>query len=397
MLKDLLSLGLHEEVSSQYKFGEVTAFSPSTDPMDDLMWLYHYGRKFVDGRILSWVASTVSNSQEPGELLWEHAEDFLAFLDSTGESDVKRKRALDMINRNPRRLAKEKAKDLFEVRKAARRHLAAEVSYFLRDPTFEKWLPYHNWSNAIVGDDDVIVTFNYDCLLEQLPTIVDTPTVKSSEPGRITVLDSDTIAKWPPGPKALKLHGSTSWVLDRDSNDEWQVVTKSPEYAVRCYQKDESEIISKLPKSPAGQTIISRKAYKKGDGQPGYLREAHDVDLLVMSTPGPTKFRNNFVLRPWWDKAVEALRDAGAIVFIGYRFPPSDTHALKTLLGAVSENNDPSLKLHTVLGPKLDDDTARLEQLLQYATKSKGKIGVQVHRLWSQDFMTVARRCDLVD
>jgi len=80
MLKDLFSLALHHEVSAMYKFTETTAYNPDVQYMDDVMWLYHYGRRFEQGRLTPWITSAVGNFQEPGEILWDHAEQFLDSL-----------------------------------------------------------------------------------------------------------------------------------------------------------------------------------------------------------------------------------------------------------------------------------------------------------------------------
>ena len=74
---------------------------------------------------------------------------------------------------------------------------------------------------------------------------------------------------------------------------------------------------------------------------------------------------------------------------------------------AVSANkgNGPGhqhLMLHTVLGPELDANTVRLEQMLrclrptgrseEYTTGVPPMFGLRVHRLYSQDFMSLATR-----
>lgn len=372
MLNDLLSLALHQEVQAQYGL--------DTNIMWDLMWLFHYGRRFDEGKPDHW-----RSYAGPGELLWDHAEEFLEFLDSTSDSKIRRDYALSIINKRPR-FDHANDYDFFDIRRAARIHIAAECSYFLRQPIVEKRLPFYNWSINVLGNDDVIVTFNYDCVLEGLHTT----TTHWSKSARIAVLDSEGLGTWPDGPKALKLHGSTSWVWNKDDAGTWKVITKSPEYAARHYAKDEAELIEGVRLRVGTPEISVPIGVRPSD----YLRDGSDTDRLVISTPGPSKYRSNQSLKPWWDKATEVIASADAIVFVGYRFPPSDTYALETLTRAIAKNHNPDLRLHTVLGPKLDDDTVRLQQILNYATRSK--VEVNVHRLWSQDFLTVVSRADLL-
>lgn len=62
------------------------------------------------------------------------------------------------------------------------------------------------------------------------------------------------------------------------------------------------------------------------------------------------------------------------IVFVGYRFPQSDSHARSEILGAIAANDAPYLRVHTVLGPNLHEpDTVRLANLLHHALRRSGK------------------------
>jgi hypothetical protein len=99
------------------------------------------------------------------------------------------------------------------------------------------------------------------------------------------------------------------------------------------------------------------------------------------------------------------LREADAIVFVGYRFPPTDAEARKKLLSAIEGNNKGAprhhLKVHIVLGPKLSDDVERLhgliEAVLLRAKRTQGSpVGrggrtfeIHAHRMFAEDFFTV--------
>jgi hypothetical protein len=63
---------------------------------------------------------------------------------------------------------------------------------------------------------------------------------------------------------------------------------------------------------------------------------------------------------------MQKLREAEVIVFLGYRFPPSDSFARTTLFAAIQQNTNPYLRIHAVLGPNIAHQaSARLEALLR--------------------------------
>ncbi len=112
-----------------------------------------------------------------------------------------------------------------------------------------------------------------------------------------------------------------------------------------------------------------------------------------------------------WDAAKERLREAEVIVFVGFRFPPSDAEARQQLLKAIAENKSPHVEVHIVLGPeRAHRDVVRLEQLLLYAMGRSGRdviaqsrvgmtltglqrsAGITTHALFAEDFLTVWHR-----
>jgi hypothetical protein len=96
-------------------------------------------------------------------------------------------------------------------------------------------------------------------------------------------------------------------------------------------------------------------------------------------------------LKDIWHVAEIVLRKADVVIFVGYRFPPTDAEARGRLLGALMRNSAPDLRLYTVLGPNDDPDNRRLETLLRYATAQReaGQGKVERVHLWAQDFMSV--------
>ena len=258
-----------------------------------------------------------------------------------------------------------------EILLVAKQHIAAEVCAFLDRnlDASERWRPYLSWAKDLLGPLDTIVTFNYDCVLERLNEKVGT----DPDSQHIDVVDNDGIAEWANIKKvrALKLHGSVNWV----ANDDGKGGTKY----------DKSTDYEHAVKAPLERTILA--------------------------TPGPGKFRARTALAKWWDKAKESISTADAIVFIGYRFPPSDSDARSELLGALAGNKkEKLLNIHTVLGPEQNKDTARLEEMIRYTMarskrvaakeggsppKEKFSYFLQVNQLYAQDFMSLASRPQL--
>jgi hypothetical protein len=66
------------------------------------------------------------------------------------------------------------------------------------------------------------------------------------------------------------------------------------------------------------------------------------------------------------------MTHADAIVFVGYRFPPSDSAARRKLYEAIVNNSREFLHVHTVLGHDVNDPyTRRLLGLLDAALVSR--------------------------
>lgn len=128
------------------------------------------------------------------------------------------------------------------------------------------------------------------------------------------------------------------------------------------------------------------------------------AEEIGIATPGPTKEISTKELGPVWNRALEQVVSAETIVFVGYRFPPSDAEAREKLLGAIRENKNARLDLHTVLGPKQQaDDVVRLAQMLKAVLRQAGRnesplrtaersYWVASHALYAEDFFTVWSR-----
>jgi hypothetical protein len=313
---------------------------------------------------------------------WENAEEFLDYLDTAqlgGEAAPSYQALIEMIRglrsrdnfRAPslvalstRELMAAKIKPVAEM---SRRLLAAECSAFLvgADVESEKWQPYKRWARQVeLGD--VVITFNYDLVIEGLAKATEVrpgekfwvPTAVrqgESSPGRVTV---------------LKLHGSVNWRQDSQPQVPGVVrvstVPEDDDFALKC-----------------------------------------EAQKMVIASPGPTKLATaDGPLGSLWEAATAALKAAKAIVFVGYRFPPTDSAARRILIDAIGENEGRHLVLHTVLGPNVHSEPAeRLKSMLEVAVErqdraqNRGPTGpggartydLNVHPLWAQDFLDL---CD---
>ena len=163
---------------------------------------------------------------------------------------------------------------------------------------------------------DRIVTFNYDRVLERL-----------AECQRPVEIIWPTVAESGTRTPAYKLHGSVDWRLADGGTGHARVAPKDSKFALTC-----------------------------------------TADEMLLATPGPTKLRTcKDALEDLWQRAEQALQLADAIVFVGYRFPPTDSNARKRLLRAISRNESRlGLNVFTILGPNSPDEE-RLVELLRHA------------------------------
>lgn len=294
----------------------------------------------------------------PGGNAIVDAEDLLETLDAAaapdGEATCRRLWRLSGFAW-PRPLAVEAA--------AAAKHLiAAEIAAFLGTfpITGERWEPYVEWARSL-APEDVVITFNYDRVVEEA--------TRAGNRKLKIVTKEEPI--WPSIPKLIKLHGSVDWRLETGGAI---TITDNPNFAVNC----------------------------------------SDYELAIAS-PGPTKKKLADQWKDLWKLAAEAIVDAKAVVFAGYRFPPSDAQARRHILNAITGMAETRVALHTVLGPDTrEPDTVRLEKLLHYASQrnhrrpevaTKLKSGRPTDKVFSlivqplkaEDFISVVQRCDIED
>ncbi len=321
---------------------------------DVVLELYGHGSRFRDGEI-------ATRWRTKGELIWSDAEQFLDYLDTAvagGPNSPAYKRLETLFRHGKNRL--EDLGGAVALSAAAKQLIAATCSAFIvgADLSTEKWEPFVKWADNL-GASDTIISFNYDCV----PELLNSKTHKIQTVG---------LGQQPYTGRArlLKLHGSVNWRITRDGG---------------------AGVL------PTGNELVTVEQQKDLD-----FAVKCDARELAIASPGPIK---KAVSAGWlaqlWDQADYALREADGIVFIGYRFPPSDSHARTRLLDAIRANTSRYLAVHTVLGLN-SQDTPRLTQLLRFALADRApapprkepdhqekQYTLLTHPLFGEDFLSV--------
>lgn len=259
---------------------------------------------------------------------WEHAEEFLDFVDAASDPSSPRYALLNQLLR-----AKTQAYSVEALREYALLSVASECSTYTAIDNLrgESWEPYLRFKDELVRAPDAVLTFNYDIVLERMNIHGDADTF-----GIHTVRYPYTKPYVGSGVPIYKLHGSADWVQKGDLRHTFSTIGKLTALVNHPDLKDHR---------------------------------------LLLAAPGATKklmCRGPF--EEIWEDAQRELELAEVIVFIGYRFPPSDSHARSSILGAIARNDSPYLRIHTVLGPNLHEpDTVRLINLLHHTLRRSGK------------------------
>lgn len=333
---------------------------PDVKPLhDDLSRIarrmFAYGMRYSLGRF-------DEDKGREGEFLWSDAEQFVEYLDLAAGGGAAKERVKRILYRMD--VANWDDIHLGDLRHTTRRLVAGECMAFLAgaDLGGEKWEPFRTWLARLeVGDS--LITFNYDLVVE---TIERWLLKKGANPPIARLLPNEPRSLAGSVPY-VKLHGSVDWRRTEVANADVQFAeSQHPLHALQAANEE-----------------------------------------IALATPGPTKLSAARELRELWDHALSFLRAADAVVFVGYRFPPSDAEARTKLLRAIEENKRDHIDLHVVLGPNLGEpDTVRMLSLLRYVAQRAGRHEVRyrgdgagapypkrftltAHPLWAQDFFTV--------
>lgn len=302
----------------------------------------------------------VDNSKVPRELgaqLWRDPEEFLDVLD-LAKSRVGSVQANLVANSVWQRAPKSvypahgsmtselAARCLSDVHREATRFCAAACCAFLdaaENDTkttleTERWEPYVRWKRELLSAGDTVITFNWDRVLDLLAGKGGVELV-SDVPGKPSIVDSVV--------PVLHMHGHVSWQRAQGSSAVSEA--RNPRAAVE------------------------------------------HPETAVLGTPGGgKKTLAESLLSPIWQRATERIKAADTIVFLGYRFPPSDNMAKRVILGCLKLSR--AKRIHVVLGPR-NPDVSRLVGLLNWTHASPTmKREIVVHDMGAEDVLTVGER-----
>ena len=242
-----------------------------------------------------WVQSLFKEGAHGG--FWVDAEQFLTYVDDayrpTGEP--KMRKLTNLVQRAMSSAEQGSAKQtriLARLDRMVRRALAVDCSRFLMGipPDSELWIPYHAWIQSLVPGRDVVLTFNYDLVIETA--------IHRDDPEHEHFTNKIWVGL--PGERqprevvpVYKLHGSIDWAV------------LPGKHIVGSDRKDRLEALR------SGETKIAIAA--PGSSKAEFVREH---------------------LEPLWRPAEKALAEAERVFFIGYSFPDTDPSPQDRLLNA---------------------------------------------------------------
>jgi len=270
-----------------------------------------------------------SDASKGNAVHWEHAEEFLTFVDSTSD-DAPRRAILKSWLPNDRK--DDDGTDWF--RRAVVSALASECN-FVQTASVKRdeiWHPYIRWGSGLHPTSDSILTFNYDLVLETLGDSKEAAPINRK--GVATPSNPQPLSGYVP---IYKLHGSVNWFVNHNG------------------------------------TVHDEGA--------DFLRSTLANHTPLIGTPGVSKrtVRDKF-LNSIWDAAKAALAEAEVIVFLGYRSPPSDPDARQFILDAISTAHGighapKHRRVHLVLGPNTSDPAVtRLDKLIDFSMAPSGRV-----------------------
>jgi len=214
-------------------------------------------------------------------------------------------------------------------------HISPLSPYEVECPAYEFYLSalLGNWSNKKSFNENSIITFNYDLLVEDALRKLSVPFNYG-----IDLKNIDTSNQV----EVLKLHGSINW--------------------------------GKPPSSTASYVI----------------HNSYDELLNRQQSPQlvPPTWRKIFTgpLRQIWDNSLKSLEKATRIIVIGFSIPPTDNH-FKYLIAAGLQNNI-SLREIVFINPDKEQIEQRVSDLFGDVTKSSSVkvIGYNMSQFLSQGF-----------
>lgn len=270
---------------------------------------------------------------------WAHAEEFLEKIDqlaAMGEPKALVEMFVDHC-------CDDFLKTSEQLRYYARSRICKEVDdYIHRIPAeSERLQPYIHWIKKL-SKEDVIVTFNYDTLIEAVAKITNIELTLIKPNSNWESFSSRS------SPALIKLHGSVDWSTDVKGN---------------FFDR----ISFDQPPSPDEDTLSI---------------------FPMIAAPGASKGRFVKQLNSFWDMAKVAICKAESIHIVGYRFPESDSAAVLGLINTFRDSK--ATTIDVVLGIDTSrPDVVRVERMVESSSSFGPANRVRVVGLFAQDYLAL--------
>lgn len=278
------------------------------------------------------------NTMETGRF-WAHAEEFLEKIDQLAEMGEP-KALVEMFVDH---CCDDSLKTPEQLRYYARSRICKEVDDYIHTIPIdsERLQPYIHWVKKL-SNEDVIVTFNYDTLIE---------TVAKRANIELTLIKPNS--NWDSfssrsSPALIKLHGSVNWSTDVEGN---------------FFDMSSFNNVLSLFESPSF--------------------------LPMIAAPGASKGRFVNQLNSFWRMAKTAICTAESIHIVGYRFPESDSAAVLELINTFRDSNAKAIDI--VLGTDVSrPDVIRVKRMVESASSYLPEANrVRVKGLFAQDYLAL--------
>lgn len=320
LLPDLLSMRSWQRLRAHWE----ELGPPYTHGFHAIYYLYHYGTGYPEGYCLG------DQNIGPGERLFLDAEDFLvqldrenAFVEHLIDRVKKAHFGTDTTAAFDALLKRDISTDATAVRAWASKLIAHECQFFLEDRDEGTWGPYERWAESL-NDDDTIITFNYDRVIEELRPNLNIVGTQEKDDRRV--------------PTLLKMHGSVDWFRE-------------------------------------GPKIVQKP------------RSTSEVKAPLLGLPGRSKTADTRgIFKEIWERAKHKLSLANEIYIVGYGLPHSDADSRYALLEGLSRNQNSGLSVKLILGED-NFRVRRIAQTFNQLLVAQRHDKVDVREQYAQDFL----------
>jgi small-conductance mechanosensitive channel len=270
---------------------------------------------------------------------WAHAEEFLEKIDQLAEIGSP-KTLIEMFSNH---CCEDFLKTSGQLMWYARSRICKEVDDYIHTIPMdsERLQPYIHWVKKL-SKDDVVVTFNYDTLIEAVAKIANIELTLIKPNSNWDSFSSRS------SPALIKLHGSVDWSMD------------------------------------AGGNFVDRISFD----QPPSPDEDTPNFFPMIAAPGASKGRFVKQLNSFWDMAKAAICTAESIHIVGYRFPESDSAAVLGLINTFRDSK--ATTIDVVLGIDTSrPDVVRVERMVESSSSFGPANRVRVVGLFAQDYLAL--------